>query len=65
MGCVSIFGWHLLLLSFIEMILLEVTVVALIFLLWRKVSWAGILLIPYALWVPFATYLTWLVIQLN
>ncbi|HNW96600.1 MAG TPA: tryptophan-rich sensory protein [Candidatus Paceibacterota bacterium] len=59
------FGWHLLVLSFIEMILLELTVVALIFFLWRKVLWAGILLIPYALWVPFATYLTWSVIQLN
>ncbi len=46
-------------LAIVEMLVLEVTVLVLISLMWKRVRWSAILLIPYALWVAFATYLAY------
>ena len=45
--------------------LLWVAIVATIVLFWRVDRWAGLLLIPYALWVSFALMLNYSVWQLN
>jgi benzodiazapine receptor len=45
--------------ALIEMLLLEATVVLLIIMMWRKLLRSSILLIPYAVWVAFATYLAY------
>lgn len=47
-------GW-----AIVEMIGLEITVLILIWLMWKRVRWSAILLIPYAVWVIFATYLAY------
>ncbi len=59
------FGFHLIAIALIEMVLLEVTVIALIALLWNRSRTAAVLLIPYGLWVAFATILTIAVWSLN
>lgn len=51
------FSLHLIGASIIEMIILEISVLALIVLIWPISRWASVLLIPYAGWVIFATYL--------
>lgn len=45
--------------------LIEITVLALILLIWKRSAMAAALLIPYAAWVCFATYLTFCVWNLN
>ncbi|OGM03212.1 hypothetical protein A2115_02795 [Candidatus Woesebacteria bacterium GWA1_41_8] len=59
------FGLHFLATSAVEASLLGLSVFVLIFLIWPVKKWAAILLIPYSLWVAFATYLTFVVFQLN
>ena len=63
------FKQHILGLATIEAGLLGVSVIALIFLIWEKeeklLKTASLLLVPYALWVSFATYLTYAVWTLN
>ncbi len=54
-----------LLIGIIEMIVLEITTLVLIFLIWQQSKIVGTLLIPYALWVPFATYLAIQIFLLN
>jgi tryptophan-rich sensory protein len=44
-------------LAIVEMIGLEISVLVLIWLMWKQGRWSAILLIPYAAWVVFATYL--------
>lgn len=51
--------------AFGEMILLEATVLALIILSWKHSKLASALLLPYLVWIAFATYLTSLIYQLN
>lgn len=51
--------------GFIEMIILEATVIALIVLIWPKSRLASLLLFPYAGWVAFATYLAYVIWQYN
>ncbi len=51
--------------ALIEMVLLEITNIALLLLTWRVSKPASLLLLPYALWVGFATYLTYLIHLLN
>lgn len=51
--------------SLIEMIFLEATTLALIFLLWKISRTASLLLLPYFFWVGFATYLTYEIVSLN
>jgi tryptophan-rich sensory protein len=51
--------------AFIEMIFLQVTIWAIIFLSYKKNRGAALLLLPYAAWVLFATFLTWQIYALN
>jgi len=51
------FGFNSLLLSLLDIIVLDVTLVALIFLFWKTSAAAAALLLPYLLWICFATYL--------
>jgi translocator protein len=59
------FSAHLIGAAFFEMLVLETTVIGLIVLLRPTARWAALLLYPYATWVGFATYLTYVVWQLN
>jgi len=51
--------------AIVEMVLLELTVLGLIIILWRPLRWSAILLLPYAAWVAFATYLAYIFWVLN
>jgi len=59
------FGQHLLGLAVAEAALLGLSVVALVILIWPVSILAASLLIPYAAWVFFATFLTYKVWSLN
>lgn len=59
------FAWHLGALAFAEAILLWVLVAATVAAFWRIRPLAGALLVPYLLWVSFATPLSYSVWQLN
>ena len=59
------FASQLMGLAIIEMIVLEATVIALMVLIWPRSRWASLLLLPYAGWVLFATYLATTVWQMN
>jgi len=52
-------------LAIVEMIGLEISVLVLIWLMWRRIRWSAILLLPYAAWVMFATYLAYSFWKLN
>ena len=51
--------------AFIEMLFLEATIIALIILIWNISRIASVLLLPYALWVGLASYLTYAIMTLN
>lgn len=51
--------------ALVEMVFLNLTTIALVILMWRHTLWAAILLLPYIIWVSFATYLTYLIWLLN
>ncbi len=51
--------------AMVEAGLLGFSVYALIFALWKKQRISALLLLPYALWVTFATYLTYCIWVLN
>jgi translocator protein len=51
------FGAQNPLLALLDIIVLDVTLVVLIFLFWKASTLAAVLLIPYLCWVSFATYL--------
>lgn len=59
------FGKHMIGAAVIEAAILELSVIALIILIWPGSRLASALLIPYAGWVAFATYLTYAVYALN
>jgi len=59
------FNQHLLGLATIEAAILDLSVIALILLLWPISKISAGLLVPYAGWAAFATYLTYLVWSLN
>lgn len=59
------FSQHLLGSAIFEAILLGLSVIILIILIWPRSIWAGGLLVPYALWVAFASFLTYKVWSLN
>lgn len=59
------FNQRLILSAFIEMIVLELILVALIILLYKISKLASWFLAPYLLWVGFASYLTWQIYYLN
>ena len=59
------FGWHLGALAFTGIVLLWVLIAATLVAFWRIRPLAGALLIPYLLWVSFASALNYSVWQLN
>lgn len=59
------FGWHRGALAFADIGLLWVLIVATLISFWRIRPLAGALLVPYLLWVSFATALNYSVWQLN
>lgn len=59
------FGWHLGAAAFADIVLLWVLIVATLIAFWRIRPIAGALLIPYLLWVSFASALNYAVWQLN
>lgn len=59
------FGLHYVGASILEMIILEITTIALVVLIRPTSRLASILLYPYAIWVAFATYLAYSVLILN
>ena len=59
------FGWHLGALAFTDVLLLWVMIVATLIAFWRIKPLAGALLVPYLLWVSFASVLNYSVWQLN
>lgn len=59
------FGWKLGALSFVDVILLCVSIVATLVLFWRINLLAGLLLVPYLAWVIFASALNFQIWQLN
>lgn len=56
---------NLILFSLIEMIFLEISIILLIFFMWKKSRFVSSLLFLYALWVLIATYLTVNIYLLN
>jgi tryptophan-rich sensory protein len=59
------FGWHLGALAFADILLLWALIVATLIAFWRIRPLAGALLVPYLLWVSFASALNYSVWQLN
>lgn len=59
------FGWHLGAAAFADILVLLALIVATLVLFWRIRPLAGALLVPYVLWVGFASALNYAVWQLN
>lgn len=59
------FSQQLVLWAFVEMIFLEATIIALIVMLRPTSRLSAYLLLPYAIWVGFATYLTYMIHTVN
>lgn len=59
------FAWKLGALSFLDIILLLVSIVVTAVLFWRIRPLAGLLLVPYLVWVAFASALNYSIWQLN
>jgi tryptophan-rich sensory protein len=59
------FTWHLGFLALADITVLWILIVATLFSFWRVRPLAGALLIPYLLWVSFATALNYSLWQLN
>lgn len=59
------FGMNLIYTALLEMIILNIINLWLIVILRKKNLLASVLLIPYFIWVSFATYLTYLILTLN
>lgn len=59
------FGHHAFLMATIEAAILTATVFLLIGMIWPVSKIASLLLVPYALWVTFATYLNYVIWTVN
>lgn len=59
------FAWHLGVLAAVEVLVLLALIVASVLAFWRRSRMAAWLLVPYLLWVSFASVLTWWVWQRN
>jgi len=59
------FAWHLGALALIDVLILWVLIMATLVFFWRVRPLAGALLVPYLLWVSFASVLNYSVWQLN
>jgi len=62
---VLFFGLGQLAWALAEVIVLEIAILATVWACWRVDRWAGGLLVPYALWVGFATVLNGAIVALN
>jgi tryptophan-rich sensory protein len=59
------FGWHLGAVAFADIVLLLVLIIGTFISFWRIRPLAGALLVPYLMWVGFASALNYSVWQLN
>jgi tryptophan-rich sensory protein len=59
------FAWHLGAFAAVEVLILLALIVATITAFWRISHLAALLLVPYLLWVSFASALTWAIWQSN
>ena len=59
------FDWRMGLLAFIDILVLWGLIVAMLLAFWRKSRAAGVMIVPYLLWVSFAAALNYTVWQLN
>jgi len=59
------FAWHRGALAAVEILVLLALIVAMIVAFWRSSRLAALLLLPYLLWVSFASVLTWSVWRSN
>lgn len=59
------FNQHMMYAAIWEAIALDITVIVLVLLIWPISRLASLLLLPYAAWVAFASYLTWIVWALS
>ncbi len=59
------FTLHHVSLALFEMVILEVTTLLIMGLLWKRSKLASLLLLPYAGWVGFATYITLQIVLIN
>lgn len=59
------FGLHLIFWSVIEMLFLNLINLVLILMLWKEHRASSVLIIPYFVWVAFATYLAYSIYLLN
>lgn len=59
------FAWLQGMLSFINIVFLWVFILLTLIAFWRKNTWAGLLLVPYIIWVSFASALNFAMWQLN
>lgn len=59
------FGWHRGALAFADIVLLCIMIIATMIAFWRVRAVAGALLVPYLLWVSFASALNYALWQLN
>lgn len=55
------FAWHRGALAAVEVLVLLALIAATMVAFWRASRWAALLLVPYLLWVSFASALTWAV----
>lgn len=51
--------------ALVEVVFLWVSLVLLVTLIWPISSFASLLIVPYLLWVSFAAWLNWAIVQLN
>lgn len=59
------FAWYLGAISFLEIVLLWLSIAATIYYFWRLNKFAALLLLPYLAWVSFAAVLNFAIWQLN
>ena len=59
------FGVHRADLAFLEIVMLWAVILCVVVLFWRKVSIAGVLMLPYLAWVGFASCLNFALWQMN
>lgn len=59
------FGMHLIATGLAEILLLWVSIIFTMFLFWNRDQLAGLLLVPYLLWVSYASALNFAIWQLN
>lgn len=59
------FGWHQGALAFLDIVLLWMCIAVTLVLFWRIRPLAGLLLVPYLVWVTFASALNYQIWQLN